>query len=117
MARAVLKESIKKNAKKQMQKIGVYKPEFDDVLDIYSELLEQYRRLTVIYKKSGYAVTAKTNSGDVKKSPVVSELENLRKDILQYSDRLCLNPKVYFKTEVEKEEEESALEKALKALG
>lgn len=116
MARAILKESIKKNAKKQMQKIGVYKPEFDDVLDIYSELLEQYRRLTVIYKKSGYAVTAKTNSGDVKKSPIVSELENLRKDILQYSDRLCLNPKIYFKTDAEKEAPKSALAEALRSL-
>ena len=28
-----------------------------------------------------------------KKSPLVQTLETLRKDILSYSDRLCLNPK------------------------
>lgn len=31
----------------------------------------------------------------MKKSPVVATLESLRKDILAYSDRLCLNPKSF----------------------
>ena len=33
------------------------------------------------------------NQGGAKKAPIVATLESLRKDILAYSDRLCLNPK------------------------
>lgn len=116
MARAILKESIKKTTVRRMQKIGVYKAEFDDTIEIYCELLEQYRRLTALYKEGGFKVTAQTNSGNVKKSPIVSELENLRMDILQYSDRLCLNPKTYYKADVEQAAPKSVLAAALEKL-
>lgn len=34
-----------------MQKMGTYKPEYDDVIGVYAELMEQYRRLTAEFGK------------------------------------------------------------------
>lgn len=94
MARkAINKETIKKNVIANMKKLGVYKAEYNDVIDVYSEIKEQYERLTKEFEKSGYAYEVGTGAEGVKKSPLITTLESLRKDILQYSDRLCLNPK------------------------
>lgn len=119
MARQALnKESIKKQTVKKMKELGTYKPEFDDVIDIYSGLCSEYRRLEISFYSGGQIYTAKTNSGDVKKSPIVSAMENLRKDILSYSDRLNLNPKAFFKNTTTKSSKgESKLEKALRKYG
>jgi phage terminase small subunit len=87
------KETIKKNTINAMQKLGVYKPEYNQVIDIYSELCEQYILFTKEFKSSGYQYETSTAQGGSKKSAIISTLETLRKDILQYSDRLCLNPK------------------------
>ena len=77
---AVRKDTIRKNTVEKMKRMGTYKPEYDDVIGIYAELLEQYRLLTLEYQKRGYRYEEST-------------LEALRRDILQYSDRLKLNPK------------------------
>lgn len=94
---ALTKESIKKQTVSKMRKLGVYKPEFDDVIDVYAGLCSQYRRLEIDFEKKGAKYAAKTNSGDAKKAPEVSAMENLRKDILLYSDRLMINPKANLK--------------------
>jgi phage terminase small subunit len=93
--KAILKESIKKNTISDMQKLGVYKAEYDPIINIYCEMREQYERLTKDYKDSDYNFKEKTSDGGSKKAPIVATLENLRKDILQYSDRLKLNPKAF----------------------
>lgn len=117
MARAAInKETIKKNTIAAMKKLGVYKPEYDPVIDIYAELSEQYKRLTSEYKKSEYKFEETTMQGGSKKAPIVATLESLRKDILAYSDRLCLNPKAIESVTVDKKKP-SALQAALKALG
>lgn len=90
---AIQKETIKKNTIRDMKNLGVYKKEYDPVIDIYAELMEQYRRLQKEFKESGYKVEEETADGGKKKAPIVATLESLRKDILQYSDRLRLNPK------------------------
>lgn len=77
-----------------MKNLGNYQPEYEPIIDVYAELWEQYHRLTAEYRQGksyGYSVT--TGDGGEKKSPLVGTLENLRKDILAYSDRLMLNPK------------------------
>ena len=112
--RALNKESIKKQTVEKMQKLGVYKPEYNDVIDIYSGMCAQYRRLEEEFGTDG-SFTAKTNSGDVKKSPIVGAMENLRKDILSYSDRLLLNPKANQKEAVESSSPEDEFYKELKA--
>jgi phage terminase small subunit len=91
--KAICKESIRKNTIADMKKLGTYKAEYESVIDIYCEMREQYERLTKEFKDSDYKYKEFTSEGGTKKSPIVSTLESLRKDILQYSDRLCLNPK------------------------
>lgn len=89
----ICKETIKKNTIKNMQKLGVFKPEYEAFIDVYAELMEQYERLTKEFKESQYKYEEATADGGKKKAPIVATLESLRKDILQYSDRLCLNPR------------------------
>lgn len=97
-----------------MKTLGVYKPSYDRLIDIYAELMEQYESLTAKYKESEYQYGEPTADGGIKKSPLVSTIENLRKDILQYSDRLCLNPKANQTNEKERPNKEpSGLEAAL----
>ncbi len=88
----VTKEAFEKRTRDEMKKLGVYKPEYNDLIGIYAELREQYERHTIKHKKDKYNCEVATAQG-VKKAPIVTTLEQLRKDILAYSDRLCLNPK------------------------
>lgn len=76
-----------------MKNLDVYKKEYDSIIDIYAELVEQYEIITEKFVQNDYKFQEMTADGGYKKSPIVSTLESLRKDILAYSDRLCLNPK------------------------
>lgn len=92
MANAVpTKETIKRRTISDMKKLGVHKPEYNRLVDIYSELVCQYLTLTEEFENSDYKFEVPTETG-TKKAPIVATLESLRKDILAYSDRLCLNP-------------------------
>lgn len=92
-APATTKATIKKQTVAEMKKLGVYRPEYDRIVDIYAGLCEQYIRLMKTYDSgTGYRYAAQTASG-VKRSPLVATIEAVRRDILAYSDRLCLNPK------------------------
>lgn len=82
---------------KSMKALGVYKKEYDGIIDIYAGLIEQYAVLTAEFEAGGRQCVASTADGGEKKSPLVATLESLRKDILQYSDRLTLNPKAHTK--------------------
>ncbi len=86
-------KELEKKTIKDMKKLAVYKPEYDPIIDIYSELREQYFILTQKFKDSNYNFEVETMQGGAKKAPIVATLESLRKDIITYSDRLCLNPK------------------------
>lgn len=93
MPKRPTKETIKRATIADMKKLGVYKPEYNRIVDIYAELVEQYGKITEKFVDSDYKFQELTADGGYKKSPIVGTLENLRKDILAYSDRLCLNPK------------------------
>lgn len=94
MARtAINKDTLKKKTIQDMKTLGVYKHEYDPLIDIYSDLLTQYLRATKEFEQSGYVYETETAAGGSKKSAIVATLESLRKDLLAYSDRLCLNPK------------------------
>ena len=86
-----------------MKKLGVYRPEYEQSIAIYSNLLEQYERL----KKKV------TNDDFIKRNDCVLSLENLRKDIAKYSDMLCLNPKTFEKINVKEPQKVSKLEDVL----
>lgn len=113
--KAVCKETIKKNTVNAMKKLNTYRAEYDPIIDVYAEMREQYERLTKQYKDQDYKYDEYTENGGSKKAPIVAVLESLRKDILQYSDRLCLNPKALAdkKTAENKKKKVSMLGKAL----
>lgn len=92
-AKATTTATIKKNTVADMIRAGTYKPEYDPIIEIYAELREQYEIITKKFVKSKYQFEVDTGAGGMKKAPIVATLESLRKDILAYSDRLCLNPK------------------------
>ena len=107
-------ESIKKIRIKtieNMKKLNTYKPEYEPIIDIYVELSYQYQKLTTEWKRLKYECKSFTAAGGGKKHPLVSTIESLRKDILAYSDRLCLNPKSMMEEKAKKPKRESRLDK------
>lgn len=113
----ICKETIKRNTIARMKSLHTYKAEYDPIIDIYAEMREQYERLNKQYKLSDYKYDEFTEKGGSKKAPIVAVLESLRKDILQYSDRLCLNPKALAdKKTADKQKKRSLLGEALRDL-
>jgi len=98
-------EVIKRATIRDMKALRIYKKQYDRLIEIYAELVSQYNRLTERFADSGFEVEADTAQGGAKKSPMVATLEALRKDILMYSDRLCLNPKSLETVTAEKTEQ------------
>lgn len=92
---SVTAKEVRELTVERMQSLGVYRAEYDGIIGIYAQLCEQYDELQQRLKKSGYRVQTRSAQGGMKKSPIVATLESLRKDILAYSDRLCLNPKSF----------------------
>lgn len=78
-------------ARESMRTLGVYKPEFEKVIEIYAGLIEQYNELSKKFADSGYRFSEETENGS-KKAPIVTTLESLRKDILSYASQLGLTP-------------------------
>lgn len=93
VTRVVKKETIKRATIKDMKELGIHKRQYNRLIDIYAETIHQYLRAVADFEREGYEYETETAAGNPKKSGVVSAIESLRKDILQYSDRLCLNPK------------------------
>src|SRR5690625_3482713 len=93
MAKVPTKETIKRRTITDMKKLGVHKPQYNRIVDLYSELVHQFLTLNQKFEEEGYVFESFTAAGGAKKAPIVATLESLRKDILAYSDRLCLNPK------------------------
>jgi P27 family predicted phage terminase small subunit len=109
------KATIKKQTITEMNKLGVYKPEYHRIIDIYAELVAQYLKFSKEFEDDGYKYEVETAQGGSKKSPIVATIETLRKDILAYSDRLCLNPKAIETVTIDKTKK-SKLAKALSEL-
>ena len=108
----------KTRTRKAMKAIGVYKEEFEPTITIYAQLQEERDTLQAEYKEGGYQFDVATASGK-KKAPIVTTLESLRKDILNYADALGLTPRGALKLQAElfkPEEETSYLEKAMEEL-
>ncbi len=106
-------------AKKDMQNLGIYKPEFEPTIEMYAQLKMQYSAIETQFRKSKYKFEVDTATG-VKKAPIVTTLETLRKDILTYANALGLTPQGLLKADekaFEKKKPDSALAQALKELG
>ena len=115
--KATTKVAIKNNTIRDMKKLCTYKPEYEPIIDVYCELREQYELYTKQLKEDKYKCAEYTAAGGTKKSALIGTLETLRKDILQYSDRLCLNPKSMMEEKNKPAKKESALAKALNNYG
>ena len=98
--------------KTDMMILGVYREEFDPIINIYLNILDQYDRAYAEFEKDG-RMLIDCRSGQ-KKNPLLVTLEGLKKEIITYSDRLCLNPKSFDQVKNAKDiEEKTGLEKAL----
>lgn len=80
-----------------MKSLGTYKKEYNELIDIYAGMLHQYQYFEKQFEESGYQITEeytnKAGATNQRKVPLLTAMESLRKDIISYSDRLCLNPK------------------------
>lgn len=102
------------NIKSDMMTLGVYQEEFDPIINIYLDILDQYERTKADFEADG-RLTVPCRSGE-KKNPLLVSLEGLKKEIITYSDRLCLNPKSFDQIKNSKDvEEKTGLVKALEA--
>lgn len=86
-------DTIKRRTIGYMKELNTYKKQYNQLIEVYSDLLYQYYILTKQFEESGYEVIMETEKSGGKKSPILATLENLRKDIGTYSDRLLLNAK------------------------
>lgn len=93
MPKLPTKETIKRSTIADMKALGVHKPQYNRLINIYSDLVFLYNESMQEFEESGRVYETETAAGGSKKSPMVAALETLRKDILAYSDRLGLNPK------------------------
>ncbi|MFN2746961.1 P27 family phage terminase small subunit [Bacillus sp. z60-18] len=93
MSKVPTKETIKRRTIADMKSLGVHKSAYNRLIDIYADAVQQYLLAQKEFEESGYQYETETAAGGTKKSAIVATIENLRKDILAYSDRLCLNPK------------------------
>lgn len=94
------KDTIKRRTISYMKELGTYKKQYNQLIDVYADLLLQYYILTKQFEESGYEVVMETEKSGGKKSPILATLENLRKDIGTYSDRLMLNAKANKDSEI-----------------
>lgn len=108
------KANIKKAVIQDMTKLGTYKDEYIDIIDMYAEMCAQYNLAWDEFVSSGCKCECKTKAGGVRKTAAVTTMEELRRQIGAYSDRLCLNPKT--NKENERGKPQSKLDKAMQKI-
>lgn len=101
------KKQFKSAIIREMKSLRVYKKEYNNLIDIYAGMLYQYQLFEYKFEESGYQITEehtnKAGATNERKVPLLTAMESLRKDIISYSDRLCLNPKTLFSEPPKKE--------------
>lgn len=116
MAAQPTKKQVKNSIVKAMKELGVYKVQYEKLIDVYTGLMHQYLVFESQFEASGYQVeeeyTNKAGATNMRKVPLYTAMESLRKDIAMYSDRLCLNPKAIENITVE-QKKQSTLEMAM----
>ncbi|NMA65327.1 MAG: P27 family phage terminase small subunit [Clostridiaceae bacterium] len=90
-----------------MKSLGTYKSEYRKMIKIFAGMLNQYEIFEEKFEASGCKIeeeyTNKAGATNMRKVPLYTAMESLRKDIAAYSDRLCLNPKSLESIKIEKE--------------
>lgn len=105
---AKTRRTIAEKAVLEMEEAGIYKAQYDRIIDVYALAFEQYYKLLKEFRMEDYKA----------RSPLALSLENLRKDVLAYSAQLGLTPAGLKKITGEKmgRKKQSKLEKALKQI-
>lgn len=101
------RESIKRRTIEYMKQLGTYKTQYNQVIEVYADMLYQYNILSKKFEEDNFEVVIETERSGGKKTPILASLENLRKDIGTYSDRLMLNAKTY-NAEIEQPKKEKS---------
>lgn len=101
------RETIKRRTIDYMKALGTYKTQYNQVIEVYADMMFQYNFLSRQFEEEGYIVSIETEKSGGKKSPILASLESLRKDIGTYSDRLMLNAKTY-NAEIEQPKKEKS---------
>lgn len=90
------KKAVKETAEK-MRALGVYKPEFDDAIERYVQICEDYERIRKRWIELGSQVVTVVEKGDgqtvERKSVIYQGVTDLRKEIRAAELELGLNPK------------------------
>lgn len=81
-----------------MEALGTYRQEFDGIITIYVDMLNEYSVAHQRFIDGGQVYAVQGARGQDKKNPVLSSMETLRKDILMFSTALRLNPNAFFKS-------------------
>ena len=110
-----IKRKMLNSVKRDMKSLGTYKKEFNRLIEIYVDLNIEYDQAMAQFEASGRQYESETAAGGTKKSAIVATMESLRKDIITYSDRLCLNPKTIEGIKIAQVAGPSKLEQALNA--
>lgn len=74
--------TIKRSITAELKALKVYRPEYDRVIDVYADLIVAYIEQSKKLNDGAYAM----------RTPLLLSVENLRKDILSYSNQLGLTP-------------------------
>lgn len=98
-----------------MKELGTYKTQYNQVIEVYADMLYQYNILSKKFEEEDFEVVIKTERSGGKKTPILASMENLRKDIGAYSDRLMLNAKTYNAEIEQPKKEKSAFAKLLES--
>lgn len=109
------KQKMLNLVKRDMKSLNTYRLEYDRLIEIYVDLNIEYDQSMAEFERGGRQYETETAAGGTKKSAIVATLESLRKDIIAYSDRLCLNPKAIEMIKAIPNKAPSKLEQALSA--
>lgn len=99
-------DGFKKRTIESMKNLGTYRSEYDQIIEVYSKLLEQYEKLRKEICMDD--LTCRSNAAIT--------LEKLRADIAKYAEMLCLSPKSFEKAKIKEKPKKSKLEHALEMM-
>lgn len=99
---------------KDMIALGIYREEFDKIIEMYAEMKAQYDLAWEEFVASGCKAECQTKTGGTRKTAAVTTMEELRRQIGAYADRLCITPK---SQNVEEKKVGSKLEEVLAQVG
>ena len=87
------KTAARESVVQDMKQLGVYKPELNGIIDLYADMVAQYNLAWEEFLQGGCSAECKTKAGGVRKTAAVTTMEELRRQIGAYADRLCITPK------------------------